>query len=156
MATSRAKLRERKIVSSATWHAARSTPLVLVVDDHEDTRFMLKTLLGTYGYHVVEAGDGVEAVRVVESAHPDLVLMDGSLPRVDGLDATRRIRAITELNSLPIILLSGHAEPAYRDTALAAGCDDFMVKPVDFVKLKSTLESHLAARFSGQREPASV
>ena len=134
---------------------ARPIPLVLVVDDNKDMRFMLNTLLRMYGYDVVEAEDGAEAVSAVESERPDLVLMDGCLPHLDGLGATRRIRELPELGGVPVVLLSGRAEPSYRAAALAAGCDDFLVKPIDFARLRILLESYIA-RFSAQREPVAA
>ncbi|MBA2501949.1 MAG: response regulator [Pyrinomonadaceae bacterium] len=156
MATANTKLHERENVVPAAQQPARLIPLVLVVDDNEDMRFMLNTLLRMYGYDVVEAGDGAEAIRRIESERPDLVLMDGCLPHLDGLAATRRIRELPALGGVPIVLLSGRAEPSYRASALAAGCDDFLVKPLDFALLKNVLERHIGASVSGKREAAAA
>ncbi len=150
------KLHERRNARLAPRQAVRSTPLVLVVDDHEDTRFMLKTLLGMHGYDAIEVEDGLAAIRAVETARPDVVLMDGSLPHLDGLTATRRIRELAPHASIPIIIFSGHAKPSYCVAALAAGCDDFLVKPIDFAHLSAALEKHTAEKFFGRRETAAM
>ncbi|MDQ3687080.1 MAG: response regulator [Acidobacteriota bacterium] len=117
--------------------------LVLVVEDHDDTRFMLGMLLKMRGFEVVEAGDGEEAIRVAERERPGLILMDATLPRLDGLAATRRIRRLASLEDVPIIFLSGHAEPAFRAVAFEAGCAEYLDKPIDFDQLDDVLERHL-------------
>lgn len=131
--------------------APNARPLVLVTDDHADTRLLLTTILGMRGCAVVEASDGEEAVRLAESASPDLILMDGSLPRVDGLDATRRIRRLGPTGRVPIVFISGHAEPASRFAAREAGCDEYLVKPLDMKRLGGVLEKYLGR---GGRGPA--
>src|SRR5438874_8082987 len=83
-------------------------PTVLVVEDHDDTRLMLKLLLEMEGYAVAEAADGLEAVELADDAHPDLILIDGSLPRLDGLAAVRRMREHKSLRTVPIVAPSGH------------------------------------------------
>ena len=120
-------------------------PLVLVVEDHEDTRHMLKTVLELRGCRVVEAGDGEEGVRLACSERPRLVLMDATLPLLDGLAATRRIRSDSALAGVPVVFLSGHAQPDFREAALDAGGTDFLVKPVALEDLASVLEKHLRA-----------
>lgn len=125
-----------------------AAPLVLVVEDHEDTRFMLRTILEMRGIRVTEAVDGEEAVRAAEALHPDLVLMDGSLPRLDGLTATRRIREREDGHKVPIVILSGHADPALQVEAFAAGCDAYLVKPLNFDKLDGLLESLISLKES--------
>ena len=82
--------------------------------------------------------------------------MDGSLPVLDGLATTRRIREQAALKSVPIIILSGHAEPSYRVAALAAGCDDFLVKPINFQQLKKMLGKHLDEKIFGERGARTV
>ncbi len=126
-----------------TAKAPRTRPLVLITDDHEDTRLLLSIVLEMRGCAVIEAADGEQAVRLAESAGPDLILMDGSLPRVDGLAATRRIRRMGRMGRVPIVFVSGHAEPAYRVVALEAGCDEFLVKPLDMRQLGGVLEKYL-------------
>ncbi len=118
-------------------YASRRQPLVLVTDDHEDTRLLFRTLLGMRGYAVIEAADGEEAVQLAESASPDLILMDGTLPRLDGLSATRLIRKLSNGRKTPIVFVCGRAEPNFRAIALDAGCDEFLVKPLDFELLGS-------------------
>lgn len=122
-----------------------SNVCVLVVDDHEDTRFMLKTMLEMHGgVKVVEAGNGMKAIELAESIHPDLILIDGSLPLVDGYEATRRIRELPATRDVPIVFLSGHARPADEAKAFAAGCNDYLVKPFGLGKLGSLLERYLS------------
>ncbi len=120
-------------------------PLVLVVEDHEDTRLMLRTVLELRGCRVEEAGDGEEGVRLARERRPRLVLMDATLPLLDGLAATRRIRSDSELEGVPVVFLSGHAQPDFRAAALDAGGTDFLVKPVALEDLASVLERHLRA-----------
>lgn len=117
-------------------------PLVLVVEDHEDTRMLLKMMLEMRGYRVAEAGDGEEGVRVARREHPSVVIMDATLPRLDGLAATRRMRSDPALASVPVVFLSGHAQPDFRDKALDAGGTDFFVKPVPLDDLASVIERH--------------
>ena len=120
-----------------------SAPLVMVAEDHEDTRFLLRTILERRGLSVVEAGDGEEAVSLAERETPDLILMDGSLPRLDGIAATRRMRGLPSLSAVPIVFLSGHAGPQQRLAAREAGCDDYLVKPLDLKRLYHVLEDLL-------------
>lgn len=123
--------------------STRERPVVLVTDDHADTRLMFRTMLGIRGYSVIEAADGEEAVMLAESSTPDLILMDGMLPGLDGLDATRRIRKLSNGGNTPIVFICGRAEPNDRASALDAGCDEFLVKPLNFELLDSVLEKHL-------------
>ena len=104
---------------------------------------MLRTILERRGLSVVEAGDGEEAVSLAERETPDLILMDGSLPRLDGIAATRRMRASAALSAVPIVFLSGHAGPQQRLAAREAGCDDYLVKPLELARLYRVLERHL-------------
>lgn len=123
----------------------RERPLVLVTDDHADTRLLFRTILDMRGCSVIEAENGEEAVQLAESADPDLVLMDGVLPRLDGLDATRRIRQLSNGRYMPIVFVCGRAEPGYKAMAMDAGCNEFLLKPLDFELLSSVLEKHLGA-----------
>ena len=120
-----------------------SAPLVLVAEDHEDTRFMLRTILEGRGLAVVEVCDGEEAVTRAERDTPDLILMDGGLPRLDGISATRRMRASASLSGVPIVFLSGHADPRQQLAAREAGCDDYLVKPFELRRLYRLLEDLL-------------
>jgi CheY-like chemotaxis protein len=127
---------------------------VLVAEDHEDTRFLLRTLLERRGLAVVEACDGEEACDVALRERPDLILMDGGLPRLDGLAATRRMRGLAQLSRVPIVFLSGHAGQQDQLDAHAAGCDDYVVKPFDVARLDYILNRHLPPR--GRRETKGV
>jgi CheY-like chemotaxis protein len=117
---------------------------VLVAEDHEDTRALYKYVLELHGYVVVEAKKGVDAIRLAKELHPDLVLMDTNLPEVDGLAATQQMRQHPSLQDLPIIFISGHAQPEFRAAALAAGADDYLVKPTSLSELEASVEKHLA------------
>jgi len=128
---------------------ARARPLVLVTEDDEDTRFVLRTMLGMRGYAVIEAANGEEAVRLAASALPDLILMDGSLPRLDGLAAARRIRQLGAAGRVPIVFVSGHAEPSFRAGAREVGCDEYLVKPLDFERLRVVVDRHLRGGAGG-------
>ncbi len=119
-------------------------PLVLVVEDHEDTRFLLRYLLTSRGFDVAEAENGEDAVDMAERLRPGLILMDGSLPRLDGFSATRRMRELAALRGVPIVFLSGHAEPAAQLRARDAGCDDYLIKPLDIDRLDGVLARHLS------------
>ncbi|HZH90408.1 MAG TPA: response regulator [Pyrinomonadaceae bacterium] len=119
---------------------------VLVVEDFADNRFMMRRLLEMSGYRVLEAVDGKEAVDVAESSRPDLILMDLSLPRLDGLDATRRIRELDGLSRIPIVAVSAHDTNDFHSDALAAGCDEYVTKPIDFDELEALLKKLLAKR----------
>ncbi len=123
--------------------AAGIRPHVLVVEDHDDTRFLLMYLLEQKGYRVSVAANGEDAVRVAESEHPDLILMDATLPRLDGLAATRRIRATPAICNVPVVFLSGHAEARFRTAALETGGNDFITKPFDISQLGQVLDRHL-------------
>ncbi|MEK6334030.1 MAG: response regulator [Acidobacteriota bacterium] len=121
--------------------------LFLVVEDFEDSRFMMRQLLELAGYRVVEATDGEEAIKLAVAEHPELILMDLSLPKLDGLAATRRIRQVDGMGQVPIVAVSAHDSPGSRSEALAAGCDEYVTKPIDFDQL-STLLHRLLPRNS--------
>jgi len=117
---------------------------VLVVEDFEDNRFMMKRLLEMSGYRVIEAVNGQEAVDLAGSESPDVILMDLSLPVLDGLTATRRIRRNAALHKVPIVAVSAHDTADFQADALAAGCDEYVTKPIDFDQLE-----HLLSRLVG-------
>ena len=104
-------------------------PLVLVVDDHADNRDIYATYLQFQGYRVAQAIDGHDALAKAFELHPDAVLMDLSLPGVDGWEVTRRLKQDESTRSILVIAVSGHARPEYVDNAKASGCDAFMAKP---------------------------
>jgi two-component system, cell cycle response regulator DivK len=114
-------------------------PTVLVVEDFEDNRFMMRRLLEMSGYRVVEAVNGNQAVEAAEHERPDIILMDLSLPMLDGLAATRRIRAHDRLSKVPIVAVSAHDSADFHAEALAAGCNEYVTKPIDFDQLVQLL-----------------
>src|SRR6185436_10371211 len=102
---------------------------VLLVEDTEDNRQMMRRLLEMSGYEVIEAINGEEAVRLASEARPQIILMDLSLPLIDGLTATRRIRSLPYLSDVPIIAVSAHDTADFHSEALAAGCNAYVTKP---------------------------
>ena len=105
------------------------TKRILVVEDEEDNRQILRDLLATSGYEMVEAGDGEQALAAVDQHRPDLILMDIQLPIMDGYEATRRIRANPANKRIPIIAVTSYALSGNESMALAAGCDAYVPKP---------------------------
>ena len=124
-------------------------PTVMVVEDFEDNRFMMRRLLEMSGYRVLEAINGEEAVELAHREHPQLILMDLSLPQLDGLAATRRIRQHADLRDVPIVAVSAHDTADFHADALAAGCNDYVTKPIDFDQLEALL-NRLLPKNSGQ------
>jgi CheY-like chemotaxis protein len=120
-----------------------ASPTVLVVEDFEDNRFMMRRLLEMSGYRVVEAINGEQAVEAAVEERPDLILMDLSLPKLDGLAATRRIRQHEGLARTPIVAVSAHDTTDFHADALAAGCNEYVTKPIDFDQLEALLEKLL-------------
>jgi two-component system cell cycle response regulator DivK len=112
---------------------------VLVVEDFDDTRLMMRMLLEMKGYYVLEAENGQRAVELAKDSNPKVILMDLSLPVLDGLSATKQIREQGFLNDVLIVAVTAHTEDGYRQKALEAGCDDFINKPLDFGKLEALL-----------------
>lgn len=124
----------------------RHKELFLVVEDFEDSRFMMRRLLEMAGHAVVEATDGEQAIQMALEKHPDVILMDLSLPKLDGLAATKRIRARRGFRNVPILAVSAHDGPDSRAAALEAGCNDYVTKPIDFDQLKKTIDRLLLKR----------
>ncbi|WP_170328565.1 response regulator [Ruegeria arenilitoris] len=116
---------------------------VLLVEDNEMNRDMLSRRLARKGYLVVVAKDGLEGVLMADSETPDIILMDMSLPEIDGWEATRRIKGAPETASIPVVALTAHAMASDREKALEAGCDDFDTKPVEFSRLLEKMEKLL-------------
>ncbi|WP_171120864.1 MULTISPECIES: response regulator [unclassified Ruegeria] len=108
---------------------------VLLVEDNEMNSDMLSRRLERKGFHVVVARDGLEGVSMAGEERPDIILMDMSLPEIDGWEATRRIKAAPETASIPVVALTAHAMASDREKALEAGCDDFDTKPVELSRL---------------------
>ena len=116
---------------------------VLLVEDTEDNRFMMRRLLEMSGYTVLEARNGEEAVRVADAERPQMILMDLSLPLIDGLAATRLIRKLPASKKTPIIAVSAHDTADFHSEALAAGCDGYVTKPIDFTELEELMSQLL-------------
>jgi two-component system, cell cycle response regulator DivK len=120
---------------------------VLYVEDNDDNVYMLKMRLELMDdFEVVTAEDGEKGCAMALSERPDIILMDLEMPRVDGWEATRRLKADPQTRGIPIIALSAHALAGEREKALAAGCDEFDTKPIEFERLVATLRRVLAAR----------
>lgn len=118
-------------------------PRILLVEDNEMNRDMLTRRLQRRGFEVLSAVDGASAVQATVTEKPDLVLMDMSLPDIDGLEATRRIRANPSVASIPVLALTAHALKGDDEKARAAGCDDYDTKPVDLDRLLGKIEALL-------------
>ena len=121
---------------------------ILIVEDNEMNRDMLSRRLARKGYEVELAVDGGDGVARARAALPDLILMDMSLPVLDGWDATRQIKAVPATAAIPIIALTAHAMAGDREQALAAGCDDYDTKPIDLPRLLGKIEALLARQAS--------
>jgi CheY-like chemotaxis protein len=115
---------------------------VLVVEDVDFNRELVVQLLEDK-YHVIEAVNGQEGVELAERERPELILMDLSLPVMDGWEATRRLKANDDLRSIPVIALTAHAMAGDKEKALAAGCDDYLVKPLDEDELMARIAKYL-------------
>ncbi len=113
---------------------------ILLVEDNEMNRDMLSRRLIRKGYEVVVGEDGEKGVSLAASERPDIILMDMSLPVIDGWEATRRIKAAPETTTIPVIALTAHAMASDREKALEAGCDDYDTKPVDLPRLLGKIE----------------
>jgi two-component system, cell cycle response regulator DivK len=127
-------------------------PKILLVEDNEMNRDMLSRRLTRRGYEVVIAVDGQEGVNLATSAAPDVILMDMSLPVIDGWEATRQIKAAEATSPIPVIALTAHAMAGDREQALAAGCDDYDTKPIELDRLLGKISAQLTR--VGKASPA--
>ena len=116
---------------------------ILVVEDHEDNRQILRVMLASAGYDVIEAWDGEAAIAAVASERPDLILMDVQLPKLDGYEATRRIKADPALREIPIIAVTSYALSGDEDNARAAGCAAYVTKPYSPLQLLAKIREYL-------------
>ena len=116
---------------------------ILLVEDNEMNRDMLSRRLERRGYQVVIAVDGQQGVAMAQLEAPDLILMDMSLPGLDGWEAARRLKAAPETQAIPVIALTAHAMVGDREKAIEAGCDDYDTKPVEFQRLLEKIEAIL-------------
>jgi CheY-like chemotaxis protein len=119
-----------------------TTKKVLLVEDNDDTRRMMRLIIELNGYEVVEAADGIEAIDVAESQHPDLIFMDVGLPRLDGVAAIRTIKSLNSCCNTPVCVVTAFKE-AYA-SAFDAGCQEVIGKPVNFDAVERVLSQHLA------------
>jgi two-component system, cell cycle response regulator DivK len=119
---------------------------ILLVEDNEMNRDMLSRRLERRGYQVVIAVDGQQGVDLAQAELPDIILMDMSLPVIDGWEATRRLKAMDAMKTVPVIALTAHAMSGDREKALEAGCDDYDTKPIELPRLLSKIEALLAGR----------
>ena len=116
---------------------------ILYVEDNPDNVYMLTRRLKKKGFELIIAGDGQEGIDKAIEENPDLILMDLSLPTMDGWTATAKIKKIEKVKDIPIIALSAHAMPEHRDRAIKAGCSDYDTKPVDIKRLLSKISEHI-------------
>jgi len=116
---------------------------ILYVEDNEDNIFMLTRRLSRRGYDVSVAKDGEEGIEKALSEQPDLILMDVVLPLLGGLEATRKLKSLPDTRQIPVIAVSSRAMSGDRDKALAAGCDDYHTKPIEFERLLEAISAHL-------------
>ena len=121
-----------------------SKPVILVVDDFDDTRLLLRTWLERKGFQVIEAENGNEAVSKAETIRPNLIIMDLEMPELDGLAATRKIRALKELEKIPVLAVSAYGADQFRDDALAAGCDEYVSTPFEPEALEKLIRSFVS------------
>ncbi len=117
---------------------------ILVVDDFDDTRLMMRLWLERRGYKVIEASDGVQAFEVARRESPDLIIMDIEMPEMDGLAATRRIRSEEHLAVVPIVAVSAYGAEHWRERAIEAGCNEYVSTPFDPAQLEELLKSLLS------------
>jgi len=121
---------------------------ILVVEDNEWSRDMLSRRLSRRGYEVISAADGRRGIAMAHDQSPDLIVMDMSLPEIDGWEATRRLKADPATCAIPIVALTAHAMASDRKKAMDAGCDEYHTKPVDFESLVRSIEAFLELRDS--------
>ena len=114
---------------------------ILVVDDFDDTRLLLRTWLKRKGFRVIEAENGKQAVAAAQAQRPDFIIMDVEMPELDGLAATRQIRAMKQFERVPIVAVSAYGADQYRAQALEAGCDEYVSTPFDPDALENLIRS---------------
>lgn len=134
---------------------SRPRPRVLVVEDNGDMREFLARVLSMQGYEFLEAADGEEGLHVARTQHPNLILMDISLPALDGFEATRQLKQDPAMRHVPIIAVTAHARPADEQRALDAGCDGYLSKPYSLRDFLAIVEKNLGRpQTPGQTTPA--
>ena len=131
-------------------YSEETVPKILLVEDTEDNRQMMRKLLEMSGFSVVEAVNGREAVEVASKVKPQVILMDLSLPFIDGLAATRKIRTLPGMSDVPIIAVSAHDTADFHSEALEAGCNAYITKPVNYPELEDIVNDLLSTRAATQ------
>jgi CheY-like chemotaxis protein len=126
-------------------------PTILIAEDSADSREMMELLLQMKGYEVLAVGNGIQALEVAVKEKPDAILLDLQLPVMDGLSVTRNVRMHAALRNMPIIIISGHDPNSYRQLAIEAGCDDYLLKPVNFDSLQTVLDRLVPRDRRGER-----
>ena len=121
--------------------ASNGPRTILVVDDFDDTRLLLRTWLERRGFRVVEAENGIQAIKKAETESPDLIIMDMQMPQLDGLSATRQIRNLKSMNSVPIVAVSAYGADQFRELALAAGCNEYVSTPFEPATLEGIIRN---------------
>jgi two-component system cell cycle response regulator DivK len=119
---------------------------ILIVDDNQDSRELVVKILKTRGYQTIEAVDGEEALEKAVAERPDLILMDRSLPKIDGYEVTRRLKNQDEFKDIPIVALTAHAMRGDREKALEAGCEGYISKPINVRELPELIMSYLRGK----------
>jgi CheY-like chemotaxis protein len=122
-------------------HPSQTQRTVLVVDDFDDTRLLLRTWFERRGFRVIEAENGVQAIRRAENEAPDLIIMDVQMPQLDGLAATRQIRSVQALRFVPIVAVSAYGAEQFRELALAAGCNEYVSTPFEPATLEGIVRA---------------
>jgi two-component system cell cycle response regulator DivK len=122
---------------------SESTTTILIVEDNPGNRMLVADLLTAKGYRSVEAKDGEEAIALARQERPDLILMDLSLPRLDGWEATRRLKADADLKDIPVVALTAHVMVGDEAKALEAGCDGYIAKPINVWSFVEEIEGYL-------------
>ena len=128
-------------MSSELKNLSENPRTILIVDDFDDTRLLLRTWLQRKGYRVVEAENGNRAVAAAERDRPDLIIMDVEMPELDGLAATRRIRKLEDFAGVPIVAVSAYGADQYREHALAAGCNEYVSTPFEPEELERIIRT---------------
>jgi len=123
--------------------ANRYDRTIMIVEDYDDTRYLLKRLLESKGYRVLEAVNGQEAVEIAQTEHPDLILMDLDLPILDGIEATQHLRQQSATKSVPIVAVTAYPMSYTHVKAFAKGCNEYLSKPIDFDELDKLLTRYV-------------
>lgn len=129
-----------------SWLGTGGLLKILYIEDNDDNVYVVRNWLGRAGITVLVAVDGEEGTAMAVAERPDLILMDLSLPVLDGWEATRRLKTAPETRHIPVIALSAHAMVGDREKALAAGCDDYDIKPIDFTRLRAKIDALVPGR----------